>query len=60
MVGEVPRLAHEVGDDAVEGGSFVSKSFLSGAESSEVLTEGNTVFRCNKVTRYECPLVGYS
>ena len=33
---EVSALAHEVGDDTVEGGSLVSKSFLSSAESSEV------------------------
>ena len=38
VVGEVPRLAHEVGDDAVEGGALVAEAFLSRAESSEVLT----------------------
>ena len=35
---EVSALAHEVGDDAVEGGALVSEPLLSGAESSEVLS----------------------
>ena len=33
----LPYLAHEVGDDPVEGGSFVAKALLSGAEGAEVL-----------------------
>ena len=39
VVGEVARLAHEVGDDAMEAGAFVSKALLSSAQSSEVLAE---------------------
>lgn len=42
--GEVAALAHEVGDDAVEGGALevkglagLSRSLLAGAEASEVL-----------------------
>jgi len=34
---EVSSLAHEVGDDAVEGGALVAEALLSGAESTEVL-----------------------
>ena len=30
-------LAHEVGDDAVEGGSLVAVSLLAGAQGAEVL-----------------------
>ena len=37
VVGEVPTLAHEVGDHAVEGGTPVPESFLSSAKSAEVL-----------------------
>ena len=37
VVGEVPRLAHEVGDDAVEAGALVAVALLSGAEGTEVL-----------------------
>ena len=37
VVGEISTLAHEVGDDPVEGGSLVSKSLLSSAQSTEVL-----------------------
>ena len=36
MVGEVTSLGHEVVDDTMESWSLVSKSFLAGAESSEV------------------------
>jgi hypothetical protein len=36
LVGEVTALSHEVGDDAVEGGSLVAKALLSSAESPEV------------------------
>merc|ERR550534_335467 len=35
--GEVATLAHEVGDDAVEGGSLVAVSLLAGAQGAEVL-----------------------
>ena len=35
---EVSALAHEVGDDTVEGGALVSEPLLSSAESSEVLS----------------------
>ena len=38
VVGEVTTLAHEVGDDTVEGGALVSEPLLSSAESSEVLS----------------------
>ena len=31
VVGEVASLAHEVGDDAVEDGALVAKTFLAGA-----------------------------
>jgi len=34
---EVTTLAHEVGDDAVEGGSLKSEPLLPGAEGAEVL-----------------------
>ena len=34
---EVSSLAHEVGDDAMEGGALVAEALLSGAESTEVL-----------------------
>jgi len=37
VVGEISSLAHEPGDDAVETASGVSKSLLSGAQSTEVL-----------------------
>ena len=30
-------LAHEIGDDPVEGGALVSESLLSGAQGAEVL-----------------------
>jgi len=44
LSGEVTTLAHELWDDTVEGGSFVSVSLLSGAEGSEVLAGlGNNV-----------------
>ena len=38
VVGEVAALAHEVGDDAVEGGALVAEALLSGAEGAEVLS----------------------
>jgi hypothetical protein len=37
VVGEVATLAHEVGDDTVEGGALVSVSLLAGAQGAEVL-----------------------
>ena len=37
VVGEVAALAHEVGDDAVEGGPLVTEALLPGAEGAEVL-----------------------
>ena len=37
VVGEVTTLAHEVGDDAMEGGGLVAEALLAGAESTEVL-----------------------
>lgn len=36
MIGEVTALGHEVGDDAVEGRSFIAKTFFMGAECAEV------------------------
>lgn len=38
VVGEIAALAHEVGDDTVESGAFVSESLLAGAQCSEVFT----------------------
>lgn len=38
VVSEVTSLAHEIVDDTVERGSLVSKSLLSCAQSSEVLS----------------------
>lgn len=37
MVGEIASLAHEVGDDTVEGGAFVAETFLAGTEGAEVV-----------------------
>lgn len=37
MVREVTALAHEAGDDAVEGRALESEALLAGAESAEVL-----------------------
>ena len=37
VVCEIITLAHEVGDDPVEGGSLVPEPLLSGAQSAEVL-----------------------
>ena len=37
VVGEVAALAHEVGDDAVEGGALEAEALLAGAERAEVL-----------------------
>jgi hypothetical protein len=38
VVGEVTTLAHEVGDDTVESAVLEAEPFLSGAQSSEVLS----------------------
>ena len=40
VVGEVSALAHEVGDDAVEGGALEAEALLAGAERAEVLCLG--------------------
>lgn len=37
-VGEVSSLDHEVFYDSVEGGSFISETFLAGGEGAEVLS----------------------
>ena len=37
VVGEVSSLAHELGDDPVEGGALVSEARLPGAQLPEVL-----------------------
>ena len=37
VVGEVTALAHEVGDDPVEGAALVAEALLAGAESTEVV-----------------------
>lgn len=34
--GKVTTLAHEVGDDAVEGAALVAEALLAGAQSTEV------------------------
>ena len=36
--GEVATLAHEVGDNTVEGGTLETVSLLAGAQGAEVLT----------------------
>lgn len=36
MVGEITTLTHEVWNHAVECGIFVAKTFLAGAQSTEV------------------------
>ena len=36
LIGEVTTLAHETGDDAVEGGLGVTKALVAGAENTEV------------------------
>jgi len=36
VVGEVATLAHEVGDDTVEGGALVAETLLAGAKGTEV------------------------
>jgi len=38
VVGEVSALAHEVGDDAVEGRALVPESLFSGAKGAEILS----------------------
>jgi len=44
VVGEVSSLAHESGNDTVEGRTGESKSLLSGTKSTEVLSSpGNDV-----------------
>ena len=48
VVGEVATLAHEVGDDAVEGGALEAEALLAGAERAEVLClvgSGNGTFQ---------------
>ena len=35
---EVTTLTHEVGNDTVEGGSFVAEPLLSSAQSTEILS----------------------
>jgi hypothetical protein len=40
VVGELASLAHEVGDDAVEGGALEAEALLAGAERAEVLCLG--------------------
>jgi hypothetical protein len=37
MVGEIPTLTHEIGNDAVKGASSVSKSLFASAQRTEVL-----------------------
>merc|ERR1711865_1257729 len=37
VVGEVTALAHEVGDDTVEGGALEAEALLAGAQDAEVL-----------------------
>jgi len=37
VVGEVTTLAHETGDNPVEGGSLVAESLLAGAQGTEIL-----------------------
>lgn len=36
--GEVTSLEHELGDDAVEGGTGITEALLASAESTEVLS----------------------
>jgi len=44
VVGEVATLAHEVGDDAVENATLVTKALLSCAEGTEILSSlGNNI-----------------
>lgn len=40
VVGEVPGLAHELGDDAVEAAPLEAEAFLVGAEAAEVFCSG--------------------
>lgn len=40
MVGEVPSLAHELGDDAVEAAPLEAEALLLGAEAAEVFCSG--------------------
>jgi hypothetical protein len=39
VVGEVATLAHEVGDDAVEGGALEAEALLASAQGAEVLCD---------------------
>ncbi len=43
VVCEIASLAHEIGNDSVEGAAFVPKPFLSSAEGAEVFWEQNVV-----------------
>jgi len=36
VVCKITTLAHEIGDDPVESGSFVAESFFAGTKSAEV------------------------
>ena len=71
MYREVAPLAHESRDNTVERGAFVAETFLSGAQSAEVLcslgynvspelhrnaTEGSSIGRYVKVN-FTCHLV---
>lgn len=38
MVGEVPSLQHEIGDDTMENGALVTEAFLASAQGTEVFT----------------------
>lgn len=38
MVGEITSLTHEIWNDTMENGSFVSETFFTGAQSTEVFT----------------------
>lgn len=38
VVGEVTALAHEVGNDTVEGGALVAVALLAGAQGAEVFS----------------------
>lgn len=38
VIGEITTLAHEIGDDTVESGSFVAVSLFAGAQGTEILS----------------------